>query len=240
MRKNLKKLALTLTAFTLCLAPALNSYAATKVRLQAPSEAYWTDKTGEEDEGSYAHWSAVEHAKEYEVYLYYLNDNDSYTKLSEHKTKNLSVNLRGKMTKDAEYAFRVRAVGKGMYQTSNWSDYSDTVYYDKVGSGAASTNNSGTSSENKGPGSQKEATYIGASSGWQKNDIGWWFATNPVGTTWYESCWQWIDGNKDGIAECYYFDANGYAMLNTTTPDGYQVNGDGAWIVNGVVQTKAA
>ena len=76
--------------------------------------------------------------------------------------------------------------------------------------------------------------------GWQKNDTGWWYATNDAGTTWYANEWQWIDGNGDGIAECYDFDANGYMYANTTTPDGYTVNADGAWTENGVVQTKAA
>lgn len=76
------------------------------------------------------------------------------------------------------------------------------------------------------------------STGWRKNATGWWYATNDAGTTWHASSWQWLDGNKDGIAECYYFDGNGYCLMNTTTPDGYQVDANGAWIVNGVVQTK--
>ena len=50
--------------------------------------------------------------------------------------------------------------------------------------------------------------------------------------------WKWIDGNNDGVAECYYFDGNGYMLSNTTTPDGYQVNASGAWVVNGIVQTQ--
>lgn len=74
--------------------------------------------------------------------------------------------------------------------------------------------------------------------GWQKNDTGWWYATNDSGTTWYANEWQWIDGNGDGIAECYCFDADGYMYANTTTPDSYTVNADGAWTVNGVVQTQ--
>lgn len=52
--------------------------------------------------------------------------------------------------------------------------------------------------------------------------------------------WKWIDGNQDGTAECYYFDGNGYLLTSTTTPDGCTVNGDGAWTVGGIVQTKAA
>lgn len=76
--------------------------------------------------------------------------------------------------------------------------------------------------------------------GWQKNDFGWWYGTNAENTTWYANEWQWIDGNGDGVAESYCFDANGYMYANTTTPDGYTVNADGAWTENGVVQTKAA
>lgn len=50
--------------------------------------------------------------------------------------------------------------------------------------------------------------------------------------------WQWIDGNQDGIMECYYFDANGNMLANTVTPDGYQVDKDGAWVVNGAKQVR--
>ncbi len=51
-------------------------------------------------------------------------------------------------------------------------------------------------------------------------------------------CWQWIDGNQDGIAECYCFDANGIMYANTKA-EGFDVNADGAWVEGGVVQTKA-
>ena len=74
--------------------------------------------------------------------------------------------------------------------------------------------------------------------GWQHNMTGWWYGTNEANTTWHANCWQWIDGNNDGIAECYYFDQNGYMLASTTTPDGFTVNADGAWTVDGVVQTK--
>lgn len=74
--------------------------------------------------------------------------------------------------------------------------------------------------------------------GWQKNNTGWWYGTNADNSVWYANGWQWVDGNGDGVAECYYFDGNGYIATNGTTPDGYQVNGDGQWMQNGVVQTK--
>ena len=48
--------------------------------------------------------------------------------------------------------------------------------------------------------------------------------------------WQWIDGN------CYYLDPQGQnegaLYRNTTTPDGYAVDAEGRWIVNGAVQKQ--
>ena len=48
--------------------------------------------------------------------------------------------------------------------------------------------------------------------------------------------WQWIDGN------CYYLDTQGQnegaLYKNTTTPDGYAVDSEGRWVVNGAVQKQ--
>ena len=48
--------------------------------------------------------------------------------------------------------------------------------------------------------------------------------------------WQWIDGN------CYYLDSQGQnegaLYRNTTTPDGYAVDVEGRWVVNGAVQKQ--
>lgn len=74
------------------------------------------------------------------------------------------------------------------------------------------------------------------SAGWQKNATGYWYE-NTNGT-WPANTWQWIDGNQDGKAECYYFDQDGYMLSNTITPDGYMVNSDGAWIENGIIQVQ--
>lgn len=73
---------------------------------------------------------------------------------------------------------------------------------------------------------------------WQQEGAAWKYQNDDGTCT--TGTWQWIDGNNDGTAECYYFDANGYMLANTTTPDGYQVDGNGAWIVNGVVQTQTS
>ena len=71
---------------------------------------------------------------------------------------------------------------------------------------------------------------------WVNDAKGWWYDFGNG--TWPSSSWQWIDGNNDGTAECYYFDRFGYCILNGATPDGYQVNENGAWIENGAVQTR--
>ena len=48
--------------------------------------------------------------------------------------------------------------------------------------------------------------------------------------------WQWIDGN------CYYLDPQGQnegaLYRNTTTPEGYAVDAEGRWVVNGAVQKQ--
>lgn len=71
---------------------------------------------------------------------------------------------------------------------------------------------------------------------WVQNN-GIWKWLNEDGT-YATSCWAWLDGNKDGTAECYYFDNNGNMLANGATPDGYTVNANGAMVINGGVQTK--
>lgn len=72
--------------------------------------------------------------------------------------------------------------------------------------------------------------------GWKLDGAGWWY-DNGDGT-WPANGWKWIDGNADGVSECYYFNANGYIITSGTTPDGYQVDQNGAWTVNGIVQMQ--
>lgn len=53
--------------------------------------------------------------------------------------------------------------------------------------------------------------------------------------------WVWIP-DASGVYKCYYFNpmSNGFRgnLLTNTVIDGYTVDADGAWTVNGVVQTK--
>lgn len=53
---------------------------------------------------------------------------------------------------------------------------------------------------------------------WFSDGYGWkWINDNGTVSA---NTWQWIDGNYDGIAECYCFNPQGYCLLNTITPDG--------------------
>ena len=77
---------------------------------------------------------------------------------------------------------------------------------------------------------------INALAGWRLDDSARYWWDNGDGT-YPVSQWQWLDGNLDGISECYYFDEQGYMLRDTTTPDGYMVNSEGTWVVDGVIQT---
>ena len=75
---------------------------------------------------------------------------------------------------------------------------------------------------------------------WKVDNNGIWhydYTGRGVQEGWLKSQWAWIDGNHDRVSECYYFDAEGN-MLADTTVDGYQLNSQGQWVVDGVVQTK--
>lgn len=52
--------------------------------------------------------------------------------------------------------------------------------------------------------------------------------------------WLWIDGNADGIAECYCFFSGEYLFDFPAWVGGFFVNANGQWEINGVVQTKPA
>lgn len=71
---------------------------------------------------------------------------------------------------------------------------------------------------------------------WRSDSNGWWWQ-NDNGS-WPMNTWQWLDGDNNGVSECYYFDAHGYCLQDTKTPDGYYVNESGAWTENGQVQIR--
>lgn len=71
---------------------------------------------------------------------------------------------------------------------------------------------------------------------WQSDSNGWWYQNDDG--TYPKNTWQWIDGNGDGISENYYFNADGYCLTDTMTPDGYAVDTKGARLLNGAIETR--
>lgn len=70
---------------------------------------------------------------------------------------------------------------------------------------------------------------------WRQDERGLWWE-NDDGSR-LASCWQWLDGNLDGSTQCFYLGADGYAAVNTEI-NGFQLNEQGAWVVNGLVQNR--
>lgn len=71
---------------------------------------------------------------------------------------------------------------------------------------------------------------------WKQDMNGRWYVNDDG--TYLKSGWHWVDGNWDGWAECYYFGRDGYVLTGDGHVDGYEVNEDGAWTVDGVIQEK--
>ena len=69
---------------------------------------------------------------------------------------------------------------------------------------------------------------------WVHDRNGWWWQEEDK--TYPRNTWKWLDGDGDCLAECYYFDEDGYLVSSTTVGSGYEVNEDGAWVVDGEVQ----
>ena len=81
--------------------------------------------------------------------------------------------------------------------------------------------------------------------GWYLDADGNWYYLNPVSDNTKGRMavgWNWIPG-EDGQLRCYYFHeisdgTRGALFRNGITPDGYEVDAQGAWTVNGEVQIR--
>lgn len=65
---------------------------------------------------------------------------------------------------------------------------------------------------------------------WRQTENSWRYE-NDDGS--YATGWNWIEGKS------YYFDADGNLLTDSVTPDGFEVNENGEWVVGGAVQTQA-
>ena len=73
------------------------------------------------------------------------------------------------------------------------------------------------------------ASFAGA---WKQDAKGYWYQNDDG--SYPKSTWMWIPGKDPHIAYCYYFDENGYCLLNRKSPDGYQLSPSGEWLIDRV------
>lgn len=184
-------------------------------------ELEWDESSG------IASWGESGDANKYEVRLY----RGSSSVTSVLTTSNTSYDFSSYITKSGYYTFRVR----GVYNSSNkgsWEE-SDSWYVSsdeagEISSGSSAANGSGPSSSGNGA--------------WLRDGTGWWYCNADKSYT--VSNWQYINDtwyyfNEYGYmvtgwvywnSQWYYCSTSGAMLTNGTTPDGYYVGSDGAWI----------
>lgn len=69
---------------------------------------------------------------------------------------------------------------------------------------------------------------------WEQVNGAWKYSEN---NNYLSNGWFWLDGDNNGVAECYYLGIDCIMAVNTVV-EGYTVDINGAWTVDGVVQTK--
>ncbi len=143
--------------------------------------------------------------------------------------KNSDGSENGSWTKNADGTWHFKKAGSGKDAASEW------VFIRNPYAGAGQELNSWFRFDVAG----------NMMTGWFLDSDGRWYYLNPVSDNTLGRMmtgWKWIAG-KDGKLRCYYFEetSNGHrgAMYsNAKTPDGYTVNEEGAWTVDGVVVTR--
>lgn len=130
------------------------------------------------------------------------------------------------LTAGGTYTFKVR----GVYNSSNKGSWEESdSWYVSATEAAAIANGTGT----------KTGSSAGA---WLLDSVGWWYCNADRSYT--VNNWQLIDNkwyyfNEVGYmktgwilwnGQWYYCGSDGAMLANTTTPDGYYVGSDGAWI----------
>ena len=191
----------------------------------------WDDSDGN------AYWDDTEDAKRYEVRLY--RGGNSVTSVV--STSDTSYDFSSHFTQSGYYYFRVRGVynasNKGSWEESDERYVSSSEAAD-IRRNARNTSSSPTSSTSPstsgGPG-----VYSGA---WLRDDVGWWYCNADKSYT--KNNWQYINNywyffDERGYMKTgwilwngkwYYCCENGEMLHDTTTPDGYYVGSDGAWV----------
>lgn len=225
--------------------------------IEAPQNPTW----GTHGDGS---WEPVDMAKCYQARLVRDGRPVNTTAI---ETTDTTCDFTSLITRPGTYTFKVRAVNRfNAASYSDWAESRKFTIDEATLAALKGTGSAGGSETPAAPG--QSAAADSASSAGQPNTPGQWSNENdtwywktPDGTnaqlqwiyvdgSWYyvgadgqmATGWNWIS-SADGILRCYYFNpvsdgTQGRMYASGSTPDGYSVDGNGAWTVNGVVQTQ--
>ena len=194
-----------------------------------------------DEKGGTAYWSAADDADRYEVRLF---RNDLEVTGSTIKTSNTYYDFSSRIIRNGYYTFKVRAVynkdEKGDWKTS------DRWYASSADASQLSDEATILPAENKSTNTETTETVENDGTdgiGWIKEDDGWRYINTDhsyLMNTWKYIDQNWYYFNGDGYMETSWTEVNGkwyfmdtvegYMYKNQTTPDGYRVGDDGAWI----------
>ena len=148
----------------------------------------------------------------------------------------------GEMWRGGDYTFKVRAI----YNSSNKGDWEESDELSVSSSEARDIRDNGRSSGNTPSNSVNDDGVPGdtnsSQGAWLKNGVGWWYCN--ADRSYPVNQWQYINNywyffNASGYMVTgwvqwnnvwYYCCDSGEMLTNTCTPDGYYVDGNGAWI----------
>lgn len=194
------------------------------IDLPKAGESTQAIETADWQSAAVAGWSSSAGAGSYEVKLY----RDGKTVGTVKKTDETRWDFTNSMTKTGNYSFKVRPVNRLKPENAGQWKESPVKYVD----GDTAERNRTNLNEN-----------ANASGSWKQDSAGWWYLNGDG--SWPAKSWQSIDGqwyffNEAGYmasgwilwnGKYYYCDTQSGRMLTgETTPDGYKVGADGAWI----------
>jgi hypothetical protein len=183
-----------------------------------------------------ASWNEPDDAKKYEVRLY----RGGSTVTSILTTSNTYYHFASYFTKSGDYTFKVRAVysssHKGSWVESDTLTVTASEAREIRENGSTDNSSSSSSSSDSGPGNTQ------STGAWLQDSIGYWYCN--ADRSYPVNQWQYINNywyyfNESGYMvtgwvywneKWYYCSDSGAMLASTTTPDGYYVGADGAWI----------
>lgn len=170
--------------------------------------------------GGVGYWDGCDDADHYELRLY----RGSNSVKSSLTTDNTSYDFSSYITESGTYTFRVRAV-RNSSNRGSWEE-SDEWYV----------------SSSDVPNINSNPVSLSSSGAWLLDSVGWWYCNADRSYT--VNNWQYINDrwyyfNGNGYMQTgwiawnskwYYCGSDGAMWYSATTPDGYYVGSDGAWV----------